>query len=175
LIDAIRVGVSLHELVRCGEVGAGQILLPRLRVPLRQLLLDVRERRQRPDALAHEQIHGIGTQTAIGSVLAGVDANLVSQSFIISSRLGGIFWPRSRASIRKCAPYTVANSAVPRPTTTDRVRPESLSRLRNVVQCRIERSCRSARVCARLPNSGREITTSALNPLLTSCSVQEYS
>jgi hypothetical protein len=46
--DAIRLVGALHQLIGGREVGSGQIGGPRLRVAVRELLFDVRERSGRP-------------------------------------------------------------------------------------------------------------------------------
>ena len=55
----------LHQAVGRGEIRGREIGWPGLRIAPRQLLLDVRDRRVRFDALTNEDIHGIGAQAAV--------------------------------------------------------------------------------------------------------------
>ena len=69
--DAFGIVVSLHEPVGRGQISGRQIGRPRLRVAPRELLLDVRKRGVGLDALADEQVDGVGSQPPVSETAGG--------------------------------------------------------------------------------------------------------
>ena len=163
--DAVRFVVPLHQPVRRREVRGGQIGRPRLRIAVRQLLLDVRERGRRLDALAHQQVDGIGAQARVGQ-RAGRRRGEPRQPVVEAGRA-------VRAGSSRRDPWLRSGSARRRPSETPRSRARTpTGRSRPDRSSGRAASRRSRRAVARrdfatAPNSGREMSISAENPLLT--------
>ena len=63
--DAFGISGALHQAIGRGQIRRSQIRWPVLRITIRQLLLDVRERGVRPDALPRQQVDGIGPHPSV--------------------------------------------------------------------------------------------------------------